>query len=182
MTIPGDLTKDEILERMIRVDQAGEYGAKRIYAGQLAVLKNKASKETLDEIREMDAQEQVHLDYFNNEISKRHMRPTVMQPVWHVGGWLMGAATAAMGEKAAMACTAAVESVIDEHYQKQSEYLSGVAEEQSLKKKIDQFREEEAEHHDTAINYGAEEAPFYEVLSAGIRAKTKFAIWLSERI
>ena len=66
MTIPGNLTKDEMLERMIRVDQAGEYGAKRIYAGQLAVLKNKASKETLDEIREMDAQEQVHLDYFNN--------------------------------------------------------------------------------------------------------------------
>ena len=177
--LPGDLPQDEVIERMIRVNQAGEYGAKRIYAGQLAVLKGRPCEET---IRHMDEQEQQHLDYFNDEVSKRHIRPTVMQPIWHVGGWLLGAATAAMGEKAAMACTAAVESVIDEHYQQQSAYLDDVDEEASLKSTIDQFRAEEAEHHDTAIEYGAEEAPLYAFLSAAIRTKTKMAIWLSTRI
>lgn len=179
MTLPGNLNQEQTLARMIRVNQAGEYGAKRIYAGQLAVLKGKPCEAV---IREMDAQEQKHLDYFNAQISQRHLRPTVMQPLWHVGGWLLGAATAAMGEKAAMACTAAVESVIDEHYKNQSEQLAEVPAEKNLKDTIDQFRAEEEEHHDTAMAHGAEDTPFYECLSASIRLKTKLAIWLSERI
>lgn len=185
-TLPGDLTKDQIIERMIRVNQAGEYGAKRIYAGQLAVLKGKPSEPV---IQHMADQEQPHLDYFDSEISARGIRPTALQPVWHVGGWLLGAATAVMGEKAAMACTAAVESVIDEHYKQQSDYLEkhlhespARADEKKLKDTIDQFRAEEAEHHDTAMEHGATDAVGYPLLSQAIRCKTKLAIWLSERV
>lgn len=179
MTLPGNLSKEKMLERMIRVDQAGEYGAKRIYAGQLAVLKNTPSAPIIEE---MAAQEQVHLDYFNQQTAARRVRPTIMQPLWHVGGWLLGAATAAMGEKAAMACTVAVESVIDEHYQSQKAWLSEHHAEPELQSKIEQFRAEEMEHHATALEHEAEQATAYPLLTSIIRKKTKFAIWLSERI
>ncbi len=177
--LPGDLTKQQMIERMIRVDQAGEYGAKRIYAGQLAVLKGKASEVT---IRHMAEQEQQHLDYFNQAVKTRHVRPTALQPFWHVGGWVLGAASALLGEKAAMACTVAVESVINQHYAAQSDWLANIPDESELKKTIDQFRAEEMEHHDTAIDFGAEQSPFYQLLTGAIRTKTKLAIWLSERI
>lgn len=179
MPISEEVYQKEKLARIIRVNQAGEYGAKRIYAGQLAVMKGKPSEAT---IQHMAEQEQQHLDYFNEEIKKRGVRPTALQPLWHVGGFLLGATTALMGEKAAMACTEAVESVIDEHYKKQSAYLNDVAEETELKNTIEKFRAEEMEHHDTAIEYGAHEAPFYEALSGAIKAQTKFAIWLAEKI
>jgi ubiquinone biosynthesis monooxygenase Coq7 len=179
MTLPGNLTDKQMLERMIRVDQAGEYGAKRIYAGQLAVLKGKASEAT---IRHMAEQEQQHLDYFNDAVRVRAVRPTALQPLWHVGGWMLGAASALLGEKAAMACTVAVESVIDEHYAKQSNWLATKPDEATLKNTIDQFRAEEMEHHDTALDAGAEQSPFYHLLTTAIRSKTKLSIWLSERI
>lgn len=178
MTLPGDLNEQQMIARMIRVNQAGEYGAKRIYAGQLAMLHGKASEET---VRHMAEQEQKHLDYFNEAVRAQHVRPTIFQPLWHVGGWMLGAVSAALGEKAAMACTVAVESVIDAHYARQSEWLEKNSIAPELKAQIDQFRAEEMEHHDTALEYGAQESPVYPLLTAVIRTKTKLAIWLSER-
>ncbi len=176
-TLPGDLTKEERLHRMLRVDQAGEYGAVRIYAGQLAVLKRHASAPL---IRHMAEQEQRHLNTFNQLMADQRVRPTALQPLWHIGGWLMGAGSALLGEKAAMACTVAVESVIDGHYRKQEESLT--AEDAVLRETIAEFRREEMEHHDTALAHGAEESPFYALLSTAVKAQTKLAIWLSERI
>lgn len=175
----SDLSATETLSRIVRVDQAGEYGAARIYAGQLAVLKKSASAAAIEEMAE---QEQKHLSYFNDQIKQRGVRPTALQPLWHIGGWAMGAATALLGEKAAMACTVAVESVISDHYARQSETLEAMPEEAELKQTIEQFRAEEMEHHDTALEHKAEDAPFYAALSTVVRAQTKLAIWLSERV
>ena len=168
------------LETMLRVNQAGEYGAKRIYAGQLAVLKRRgASPETIAQIEHMAAQEQQHLDTFNDMVAKGQVRPTALQPIWHVAGFALGAVTAMMGEKAAMACTVAVEEVIDGHYQQQSNELHDHPE---LKKVVDKFRDEENEHRMTALESGAEQALGYPILRKVIRAGSKTAIWFSERI
>ncbi|MDX2074471.1 MAG: demethoxyubiquinone hydroxylase family protein [Alphaproteobacteria bacterium] len=176
-TLPGDLPFDAQLERMIRVNHAGEYGAKRIYAGQLAVLGKSPSG---DMLRHMAAQEEEHLKGFSEVMIARKVRPTVLSPLWHVAGYAMGAATALMGEKAAMACTVAVESVIDEHYAAQEAHLGSA--EPELKAMISRFRAEEKEHHDTALEHGAEESPFYGAVTTVIKLQTKFAIWLSSRI
>jgi ubiquinone biosynthesis monooxygenase Coq7 len=175
--LPSDLSHQEIIRRMIRVNHAGEYGAQRIYAGQLAVLgKSKAGPL----IRHMAEQEQHHLDVFSKFMRERHVRPTVFTPLWHVAGYALGAATAMMGEKAAMACTVAVESVIDAHYAQQELELEN--REPELKAAITEFRAEEKEHHDTALEYGAEQFSGYEILTSVIAAKTKLAIWLSTRL
>lgn len=165
------------IESMVRVDHAGEYGAKRIYAGQLAVLKNHPSAKV---IKHMADQEEKHLQAFNKIIADRKVRPTVLMPIWHVAGFLLGAGTALLGEKAAMACTVAVEEVIDEHYRDQSEQLGN--DEKELKNTIDKFRAEEIEHKEIGIEQGAQSAPGYEILSAGIKAASRLAIWLSTRV
>ncbi|WP_439816863.1 demethoxyubiquinone hydroxylase family protein [Zavarzinia sp. CC-PAN008] len=175
--LPGDPTPEGEVARMVRVDQAGEYGAARIYAGQLAVLGHTASGPA---IRHMAEQEQKHLKAFDRQLLERRVRPTLLQPVWHVAGFALGAATALLGEKAAMACTAAVETVIDEHYRQQSAALG--PREPALREQIEEFRAEELEHRDTALAAGAEEAPAYPVLSGLIRAGSRAAIWLSTRI
>lgn len=177
MTLPGDLTPQEDVQRMIRVDHAGEFGATRIYAGQLAVLRGKKSESV---IRHMAEQEERHLERFNELVRERRVRPTALMPLWHVGGWLMGAGCALLGEKAAMACTEAVESVIDEHYASQEKRLP--QSEGELRSIITQFRAEEMEHHDTAIQYGSRQSPLYSVLSAAVRGQTRLAIFLSTRI
>ena len=172
----GDPSREETIARMIRVDQAGEYGAKRIYAGQLAVLGRSRSAPTL---RRMAEQEQRHLDAFDKMIAERGVRPTLLQPLWHVAGFALGAATALMGEKAAMACTVAIEETIDEHYRRQAEMLG--TEEPKLRDAIEDFREEELEHRDTALQNGAKETPGYEPLTFAIKRVSRLAIWLSER-
>ena len=174
--LPGDLTREEYLQRLIRVNHAGEYGAKRIYAGQLAVL---GKSDVGDEIRHMAEQEEEHLQYFADEIGKRNVRPTALMPIWHVAGFALGAATALMGKKAAMACTVAVEEVIDEHYQSQQNTLGD--DEKSLKDSIQKFREEELEHRDTGLAHDAEKAAAYPLLSHAIKKGSRLAIWLSER-
>lgn len=174
--LPGDLSKEADVEAMIRVDHAGEYGAIRIYAGQLAVLKHDKDAEA---IRHMAAQEQAHLEAFNRLIAERKVRPTALLPLWHVAAYAMGAASALLGPKAAMACTVAVEEIINEHYAAQEARLP--PEESALKATIAQFRAEEMEHHDTGLSHGAEESAFYAPLTALVRAQTKLAIWLSER-
>ncbi|MDJ0935432.1 MAG: demethoxyubiquinone hydroxylase family protein [Kiloniellales bacterium] len=161
---------------MIRVDQAGEYGARRIYEGQLAVLGRSPAAAT---IRKMHEQELAHLETFDRLIAERRVRPTLLQPVWHVAGFALGAATALLGEKAAMACTVAVEEVIDEHYAGQSERLG--EDEAELKKTIEDFRADELEHRDIGLEHDAEGAPVYPVLSGAIKAGSRLAIWLSER-
>ena len=175
--LPGDLGPEDLVARMIRVDQAGEYGARRIYEGQLAVLGRGPSGPT---IRKMYEQELVHLEAFDELIAARRVRPTALQPLWHVAGFALGAATALMGEKAAMACTVAVEEVIEEHYAGQADQLG--RDEAALKEKIEAFRAEEIEHRDTGLAEGAEEAPGYLALTAAVKAGSRLAIWLSERI
>ncbi len=167
----------EKIESMIRVNHAGEFGAKRIYEGQLAVLKD---KKTLETVKHMKEQELRHLEYFENELTKRRIRPTILHPVWNVAGFLLGAGTAMMGEKAAYACTVAVEEVIEEHYQDQLEQLG--EEEGGLKHAIAQFKAEETEHKQTGLDNEAEQTPGYEVLTSMIKAGSRAAIWLSKRI
>nr|WP_245579964.1 demethoxyubiquinone hydroxylase family protein [Niveispirillum irakense] len=162
---------------MIRVDHAGEYGAVRIYQGQLAVLGNGAKG---DMVRHMAEQEVVHRETFERLIRERGVRPTVLQPFWHVAGWLLGAGTALLGERAAMACTVAVETVIDGHYAAQADELG--PDEAPLKATIEQFRAEELEHRDIGLENEAELAAGYPVLSNLIKAGSKTAIWLSERV
>jgi ubiquinone biosynthesis monooxygenase Coq7 len=177
MTLPGDQSDVARVERFIRVDHAGEYGAKRIYQGQLAVLGRGRHGDTL---RHMQAQEQVHLDTFSALIASRRVRPTVLLPIWHIAGYALGAATAAMGERAAMACTVAVEEAIDEHYQAQSAQLTD--NEAPLRDTIEKFRAEELEHRDIGLANEAELTPGYRLLSAAIKAGCKVAIAVSERI
>mgnify|MGYP002624517634 CR=1 FL=1 len=174
--LPGDFEPEERLARMIRVDHAGEYGARRIYEGQLAILGKSACAPTL---KHMHEQELVHLRTFEDLMARRRVRPTVLQPVWHVAGFALGAATALLGEKAAMACTVAVEEVIDAHYAGQAEQLG--EDEAELKDTIETFRQEELEHRDIGLEHGAEEAPGYELLSGAVKAGSRLAIWLSER-
>jgi ubiquinone biosynthesis monooxygenase Coq7 len=166
---------------MIRVDHAGEYGAVRIYEGQLAVLRRRAgSAHSIETIAHMAAQEQKHLKTFDALINARRVRPTVLEPVWRVAGFALGAATAAMGEKAAYACTAAVEEVIDGHYAGQIAALGDG--DPALKATVAEFRAEEEAHRATALAQGAEQAPGYRLLSGAIKAGCRIAIKLSERI
>ncbi len=177
VTLPGSRTLKAEVERMIRVDHAGEFGAQRIYAGQLAVLKQSKLAVT---IRHMARQEDEHLAAFEKLIVAKQVRPTALHPLWNLAGYALGAATAALGEKAAMACTVAVEEVIDEHYAKQLETLA--SDEPDLHKLIKKFRDEEIEHKHIGLDGGAEDLPYYPLLRAFIRAGSKTAIWLSERV
>ena len=154
--LPGDPDLSRTIDSMIRVDQAGEYGAARIYEGQLAVLGN--SHPMSPTVQRMRDQEQRHLDVFNDLLAARGTRPTLLQPFWNLAGYTLGAATALMGEKAAMACTVAVEEVIEEHYEGQRRKLKSWQVESELEKTIAEFQAEEVEHKDTAIGAGAEQA------------------------
>ena len=169
---------------MIRVDQAGEYGATRIYAGQLAVMGDRAPHS--GEIRAMAEQEHGHLRAFDTLVAERGVRPTALQPLWSVAGYALGAATALIGPEAAMACTAAVEEEIDRHYTRQLDRLEQCKgtqdDDPELAGMIERFRVDERAHRDLAIAAGAERAPAFPLLSAAIRLGCRAAIRLSERI
>lgn len=173
---PGERRPDR--SSMLRVDQAGEYGATRIYAGQLAVLRRNSSEAKL--IARMAAQEERHLKRFDALMTKRRVRPTALQPLWNVAGFALGAATALMSEKAALACTDAIETEIDKHYGEQLEQLD--EEDPEFSADIAEFRAEELEHRDTAREAGASQALGYPLLTAAIRAGCRVAIELSKRI
>ena len=164
--------------RMLRVDQAGEYGATRIYAGQLAVLGDR--NPIAAEIQHMAEQEAAHREKFDALLAGRGVRPTALQPFWDMAGFALGAATALIGPKAAMACTAAVETEIDRHYTQQLEELGD--DDPELSALIKQFRDDERAHRDAALAAGAEEAPAYTLLSGAIRLGCRVAIRLAERI
>ena len=175
--LPGDLPTDASVARMIRVDHAGEYGAARIYAGQLAVL-GRGDKAPV--LRHMAEQEQAHLDTFTALVADRRVRPTALLPFWHVAGFALGAVTAALGARAAMACTVAVEEAIDEHYTAQIHALP--PDEAGLRGTLERFRADELQHRDIGLAHGAGQAPGYRLLSAAIKAGCKVAIRLSERV
>ena len=175
--LPGDRAARDDTARMIRVDQAGEYGATRIYAGQLSVIRRGRAAGA---IREMAEQEQRHLAQFDRLVAERRVRPTVLSPLWHVAGYALGAAAALLGERAAMACTVAVEEVIDGHYARQEEDLADSDPE--LAEAIQTARADELAHRDTALAHEATQAPGYELIAGAIKAGARIAIWLSERI
>ena len=171
------------IKSMIRVDHAGEFGAQRIYDGQLAVFRQiKKKKNITKKISYMAEQEKEHLDFFNRKMHSQKIRPTAFMPLWNVLGYALGVGTALMSEKHAMLCTYAVEDAIDDHYAKQIDELNDKSDEGELKKRIYKFREDEIEHRDTAINFKATEARGFNSLSKVINKGTKLAIWISERI
>ena len=170
--------KQDKSERMLRVDQAGEYGATRIYAGQLAVMGMQAPHAR--EIAGMAAQEEAHRVAFDTLIARRGVRPTALQPLWSAAGYALGAATALAGPEVAMACTAAIEQEIDRHYTHQLEKLGD--DDPELAALVDSFRDDERAHRDAALAAGARRAPGYPLLSGAIRLGCRLAIRLSERI
>ena len=175
--LPGDPIGKDLIDRILRVDHAGEYGARRIYEGQLSVLGKSACGPTLRHMAEQEAQ---HLKAFEKMVVERRARPTALLPFWHVAGYALGAATALLGEQAAMACTVAVEEVIDEHYRGQIASLG--EDEKPLGETLEAFRQDEVAHRDTALASGAEGAPGYAVLTQAVKGASRLAIWLSERI
>jgi 3-demethoxyubiquinol 3-hydroxylase len=176
------------LSSMLRVDHAGELAAFQIYSGQLFIL-SRTHPELVPLIQEMQDQEQHHLNTFNNLLGSHRVRPTVMTPLWRIAGWGLGAMTAAMGKEAAMACTSAVETVIGGHYDNQvrslleleKKYPAG-DELTKITETVSEFRDDELEHRDIAIEKDAEKAPGYPVLEAVIGGGCRAAIWISERI
>jgi 3-demethoxyubiquinol 3-hydroxylase len=173
---PGDRKPNA--PSMIRVDQAGEFGATRIYAGQLAVMGNRTRDAR--KIAGMALQEERHRAFFDRLIAERGVRPTLFQPFWDVAGFALGATTAAISPEAAMACTAAVETEIDKHYEEQLVALGDSDAE--LSDAVREFQAEELEHRDTALASGAEDAPAYSLLAAAIRLGCRVAIATAKRI
>ncbi|XP_017012225.2 5-demethoxyubiquinone hydroxylase, mitochondrial isoform X1 [Drosophila takahashii] len=169
-----------LTDEIIRVDHAGELGADRIYAGQMAILGNGPLGKTIGHMWE---QEKEHRRQFEQLIQQHRVRPTIMTPLWNVAGFVLGAGTALMGEKAAMACTVAVETVIVEHYNDQlRQIMEAPHPDKELLATITKFRDEEQEHHDTGIDHGAEQAPFYAALTEVIKFGCKTAIAISKKI
>mgnify|MGYP000042855483 CR=1 FL=1 len=164
----------ETLEQMLRVDHAGEYGANRIYEGQLMVLKNSPLR---GEIEHMLHQEQEHLKKFNELLVKNHVRPSALMPLWHVAGVGLGVISGLLGEKAAMAATVAVESVIDEHYAQQLHQIDNP----ELKATISKFRDEEIEHKNKGLEHGAQDMKGYDVFTKIIKIGATASIWLAKR-
>lgn len=164
----------ETLEQMLRVNHAGEYGANRIYEGQLAVLKKSRLR---PELQHMLEQEREHLAKFNELLPKHKVRPSALMPLWHIGGLALGAVSAALGEKAAMACTVAVEEAIDEHYAEQEQVLP----EGELKETVKKFRAEELEHRDAGLANGAEDMQGYGLFYNIVKAGCKASIFLAKR-
>ena len=167
-------------EEMIRVDQAGEFGATRIYAGQLAVMGDRGPQSA--ELRAMAEQEAGHRAKCDALMARRGVRPTALQPFWSIAGYALGAGTALIGPEAAMACTAAVEEEIDRHYSAQLDELERDGDDPELAEMIAEFRDDEREHRDAALAAGAENAPAYPLLSAAIRLGCRAAIRISEKV
>jgi ubiquinone biosynthesis monooxygenase Coq7 len=186
LRLPGRRLHDRDIERMLRVDHAGERGAVKIYAGQLAVLGASAlTSKARAAVEHMAAQEEHHLETFERLLHDNRVRPTALMPLWDIAGYTLGAVTALIGEKAAMACTVAVEDVIDAHYTRQYEQLRAApekaAEIQPLMRTVEEFRREELEHRDLALAHDADSAPGYALLTGIIRVGCRLAIRLSER-
>ncbi|KAK7112785.1 5-demethoxyubiquinone hydroxylase, mitochondrial-like [Littorina saxatilis] len=173
--------RKEILERIIRVDHAGEFGAHRIYEGQMAVLGNTAVGPVL---KEMHEEELVHKAAFDKLMAEKRVRPTALLPLWNIAGFALGAGTALLGKEAAMACTVAVEDAIGDHYNSQIRELMEDDPEvhKDLLEMLKKFRDEELHHLETGLEHDAEKAPFYKGLTQVIKVGCQGAIWVSEKI
>ncbi len=178
--------KKNYLDELVRVNLAGEYGAKRIYEGQLLALKN--SPEAYKKVEHMLEQELTHLKYFENELVKRKSRPSLLSPIWHIGGFALGYLTAKLGEKSAYACTVAVEEVIDKHYQEQISDLEKISAQQEdkslevLKNDIEKFRCEEVEHKEISEAEGASSSELYPIIHFAVSNISKLAIAIAKKI
>ena len=190
------------IAEIIRVDHAGETGAKVIYEGQILALKLKGDHKTLEIVNEMRNQELKHLDYFSQKIIDQKVRPTLMQPLWKIGGFLLGFTTAMVDKKSAMTCTTAVEETIDDHYNQQLNELEIIKKQQktakiencqqeilknnkvidNLLENIQQFRQEEIEHRDIGYENNARDFKLYKPLDKFIKFTTKCAIEISKKI
>ncbi len=180
-TRPGIGTGAARLAEILRVDHAGELGAVHIYRGQRAVLgAAKGHERIAGQLAEMEDHEAAHLARFDQLLNDHQVRPTLMTPLWRLAGFALGAGTALLGDKAAHACTAAVETVIEEHYAQQIAELS--ERDPALAAELSQFRDEELAHRDQAFQEGARETPGYPVLAAIIRAGCRTAIKISEKL
>lgn len=169
------------LAEILRVDHAGELGAVAIYRGQRAVLGQAPRHARIaEQLAEMEQHEAVHLARFDRLLNERRVRPTALAPVWRLAGFALGAGTALMGDKAAHACTEAVENVIEQHYAGQVAELA--ERDPALAAELEQFRQEELAHRDLAVDEGAREAPGYALLSAVIGAGCRAAIKISEKL
>ncbi len=178
---PGQGALPARLAEILRVDHAGELGAVHIYRGQRAVLGGAKGRERIaGQLEEMEGHERVHLARFDTLLAERGVRPTVMVPLWRLAGFALGAGTALMGEKAAHACTEAVESVIEAHYAGQVAELAD--REPELAAELSKFRDEELAHRDQAVAEGAKDAPGYPLLASVIRAGCRAAILISEKL
>ena len=174
-------TNPKTLEEIIRVDHAGERGAIKIYEGQLLALKTIKQDEILkDKIEKMREHEREHLEYFEKEIQKRKIKPTYMLPLWDIMGVALGFGTAMLGKKATMLCTASVEEVIEDHYQKQLNELGN--DEKDLKTNIEKFKNDEADHKNIAYESGATNKGLYSIMDHLIRTSSKIAINISKKI
>ncbi|MEZ5939608.1 MAG: demethoxyubiquinone hydroxylase family protein [Hyphomonadaceae bacterium] len=179
---PTGETPKERREEMLRVDHAGEYGAVAIYRGQLAVFGRRPGHERMvEQLEEMERQEQDHLAAFNRLLSSGGVRPTLLTPFWNAAGFALGAATALLGEKAAHACTEAVETVIGEHYGDQIDELEKAGD-ADLAGSLTKFRDDEIAHRDLATEEGAAQAPGYPLLSAAIKLGCRIAIKVAEKV
>ncbi|HSV04146.1 MAG TPA: demethoxyubiquinone hydroxylase family protein [Phenylobacterium sp.] len=178
---PGQGAMAARLAEILRVDHAGELGAVHIYRGQRAVLGQAPGRERIaGQLAELEAHEAEHLARFDRLLTERRVRPTALAPIWRLAGFALGAGTALLGEKAAHACTEAVETVIERHYAGQ---IAEIAErEPQLAAELAKFRDEELAHRDLAIGEGAREAPGYGLLAAVIRSGCRAAIKLSEKL
>ncbi len=173
--LPGNLKQEQFLDQVIRVNHAGEYGAKNIYAGQMLILKNIEDQQMLKIMADQEAQ---HLDYFCKEIQKRKIRPSVLLPLWNIMGYALGVGTALLGKNSAMVCTEAIEEVIDEHYQSQLREKSLPLD---IAINVEKFRQEELEHHDMAAKNRDELNIGHKILYNAIKVGCRVSIALAKR-
>lgn len=168
---------------MLRVDHAGEFAATKIYAAQLAVFGNLRHKQEFRaKLQAMEVEEQRHLGVFNQLLLARGTRPSLLSPIWGAAGFALGLGSALLSERAAMACTAAVEEVIGEHYHNQERELSEMEGEESLHATIREFRRDELEHREAALESDAEKAFAYLPLTRLIQGGCRLAIKVAEKI
>lgn len=177
---PGYGAPRRRLEEILRVDHAGELAAVQIYKGQSLVFRDTPKRDLSEQFSHMQGEEQVHLDAFESLLRERNVRPTALTPVWRLAALGIGVGTALLGEKAAHACTEAVEEVIADHYAEQIAELE--TSDPALAQRLVQFREDEIGHHDRAVDQGAREATGYPLLSALIKTGCRVAIKISEKL
>jgi 3-demethoxyubiquinol 3-hydroxylase len=181
--LPLKKTRENLKTQMLRVDHAGEFGAIHIYRGQASIVKDAPKcQETMDKITIMQSQEQIHLNKFNEVLPHRRIRPSLLTPVWQIGGFFMGAVTALVSEKSAMACTEAVETVIDKHYDSQINYFSNEKTPDSILPDLKQFQQDELEHKHEAIHSDAHNAPFYRATKYCIEALCHCVIKIAHKV